>query len=105
MALPYARIAGANKPSEKGKVMAKITRVGVDLAKNLIVIHAVDARERVASRKAISRQKFLEWLANLEPCNVAMEACSAAHFWGRKLRALSVSTKVDGNLGRFEQIT
>jgi transposase len=68
--------------------MAKITRVGVDPAKNLIVIHAVDARERVVSRKAISRQKFLEWFANLEPCHVAMEACSAAHFWGRKLRAL-----------------
>ena len=68
--------------------MDKITRVGVDLAKNVIVIHAVNATERVAARKAISRQKFLEWFANLEPCLVAMEACSAAHFWGRKLRGL-----------------
>ncbi|MGF6931954.1 hypothetical protein OKW41_001093 [Paraburkholderia sp. UCT70] len=44
--------------------------------------------ERVAVRKAIPRQKFLEWFASLEPCLVAMEACSAAHYWGRKLRAL-----------------
>jgi transposase len=75
-------------PSEKGKVMDKITRIGVDLAKNLIQLHGVDSTERVVLRKAISRQKFLEWFANLEPCLVAMEACSAAHYWARKLRAL-----------------
>jgi transposase len=75
-------------PSEKGKVMEKITRIGVDLAKNVIQVHGVDSMERVVVRKAISRQKFLEWFANLEPCLVAMEACSAAHYWARKLRAL-----------------
>ena len=52
--------------SEKGKVMDKITRIGVDLAKNLIVVHGVDSMERVAIRKAIQRPKFLEWFANLE---------------------------------------
>jgi transposase len=81
-------MVGAGNPSEKGKVMEKIARIGVDLAKNLIVVHGVDSMERVAVRKAIPRQKFLEWFANLEPCLVAMEACSAAHYWGRKLRAL-----------------
>jgi transposase len=44
--------------------------------------------EHVVVMKAISRRKFLEWFANLEPCLVAMEACSAAHYWARKLRAL-----------------
>jgi transposase len=68
--------------------MDKITRIGVDLAKNIIQVHGVDCMERVVVRKAISRQKFLEWFANLEPCLVAMEACSAAHYWGRKLREL-----------------
>src|SRR5260370_37323487 len=75
-------------PSEKGKVMDKITRIGVDLAKNVIQLHGVDSAERVVVRKAIPRQKFLEWFANLAPCLVAMEACSAAHYWARKLRAL-----------------
>jgi transposase len=68
--------------------MDKITRIGVDLAKNIIQVRGVDCMERVVVRKAISRQKFLEWFANLEPCLVAMEACSAAHYWGRKLREL-----------------
>ncbi|MBN3787281.1 IS110 family transposase, partial [Burkholderia sp. Ac-20353] len=43
--------------------MDKITRIGVDLAKNLIVVHGVDSMERAAVRKAIPRQKFLEWFA------------------------------------------
>jgi transposase len=68
--------------------MDKITRIGVGLAKNLIQVHGVDSMERVVVTKAISRQKFLEWFANLAPCLVAMEACSAAHYWARKLRAL-----------------
>ncbi len=74
--------------SVKGKVLEKNARIGVDLAKNPIVVHGVDSMERVAVRKAIPRQKFLEWFTNLEPCLVAMEACSAARHWGRKLRAL-----------------
>jgi transposase len=45
----------------------------VDLAKNVIQLHGVDSMGRVVIRKAISRQKFLEWFANLAPCLVAME--------------------------------
>ncbi|MGH7461054.1 MAG: IS110 family transposase [Longimicrobiales bacterium] len=68
--------------------MDKITRVGLDLAKNIMQIHAVDAAGHVVVRKAIRRERFLSWFVNLEPCLVAMEACSSAHYWARKLRAL-----------------
>lgn len=36
-------------PSEKGKLIDKITRIGVDLAKNLIQLHGVDSMERVVA--------------------------------------------------------
>ena len=68
--------------------MDKIARVGVDLAKNVMQVHAVDCAEHVVVRKAITRERFVDWFANLEPCLVAMEACTAAHFWARKLRSL-----------------
>ena len=68
--------------------MDRITRVGVDLAKSVMQVHAVDSAERVVVRKAISRERFVSWFANLEPCLIAMEACSAAHYWARKLHAL-----------------
>ncbi|WP_028215578.1 IS110 family transposase [Paraburkholderia mimosarum] len=68
--------------------MEQITRVGVDLAKNVMQVHAVDRAERVVVRKAISRERFVNWFANLEPSLVAMEACGGAHYWARKLRSL-----------------
>ncbi len=45
-----------------------------DLAKNVMQIHAVDSAERVVVRKAIPRERFVSWFANLEPCLIAMEA-------------------------------
>lgn len=68
--------------------MDKITRVGVDLAKNVMQIHAVGVNGRVVTRKAISREHFVSWFARLEPCLVAMEACNTAHYWVRRPRAL-----------------
>ena len=44
--------------------MDKITRVGVDLAKNIMQIHAVDSAERVVVRKAISRERFVGVVQN-----------------------------------------
>jgi transposase len=45
--------------------MYKVTRVGVDLAKSVIQVHAVDAKgERVVNR-AIKRDKFLSWCREL----------------------------------------
>ena len=41
--------------------MSEITRVGVDLAKNVIQIHAVDAAGKVISNKALKRDKFMAW--------------------------------------------
>jgi transposase len=70
---------GAGNPFENGKVIVKITRIGVDLAKNLIVVHRVDSMERGVVSKAIPSQTLLEWFAILEPCLMAMEAiCEAA---------------------------
>ena len=67
--------------------MRNITRVGVDLAKNLIQVHAVDAAGKVVTNRALKREKFLAWCADLPAgCLVAMEACSGAHHWCRQLR-------------------
>lgn len=63
--------------------MNTVTRIGVDLAKNVMQLHGVDGMERVVIKKAISRDRFIAWFANITPCLVAMEACSAAHCWAR----------------------
>ena len=53
---------------------AAAVRVGVDLAKRVIQVHAVDATGRVVTRRTLPRDKFLPWCAQLPPgCVVAME--------------------------------
>ncbi len=67
--------------------MSEINRVGVDLAKNVIQVHAVDSAGKVVTNRAVKREKFLLWCADLPAgCLIAMEACSGAHHWCRKLR-------------------
>lgn len=75
--------------------MSNITRVGVDLAKHLIQVHAVDAAGRVVTNRALKRDKFLIWCSQLPPsCLVAMEACSGAHHWCRQLRERGLDARM-----------
>jgi len=75
--------------------MSEITRVGVDLAKSVIQVHAVDAAGKMVTNRQLSRDKFLPWCLQLPAgCLVAMEACAGAHHWARKLTALGVSAKI-----------
>jgi transposase len=68
-----------------------VVRVGVDLAKRVIQVHAVDAAGRVVKARALPREKFAAWCAQLPPgCVVAMEACGGAHHWARRLRAMGL---------------
>ena len=70
-------------------------RVGVDLAKRVIQVHAVDAAERVLTSRALSRENFMPWCARLPAgCMVAMEASSSAHHWARKLIALGLDARI-----------
>jgi transposase len=70
-------------------------RVGVDLAKRVIQVHAVDAASRVLTGRALARDKFMAWCAQLPAgCVVAMEASSSAHHWARKLIALGLDARI-----------
>ena len=70
-------------------------RVGVDLAKHVIQVHAVDAAGRVLTSKALARGKFIEWCVRLpRGCMVAMEASSSAHHWARKLVSLGLDARI-----------
>ena len=75
--------------------MREITRVGVDLAKRVIQVHAVDAAGQRVTGRALSRDKFLPWCAQLPAgCMVAMEASSSAHHWARRLRAMGLDARI-----------
>ena len=65
--------------------MEKITTVGLDLAKQVMAVHAVDPDGRMVIRRVLRRDQLLAWSAALAPCVIAMEACGGAHYWAREL--------------------
>lgn len=72
----------------------KITTVGIDLAKNVFQIHAVDEREKPVQKKQLRRTQMGEYFAKLPPCVIGMEACGSAHFWARKLQSMGHTVKL-----------
>jgi len=64
----------------------KITTVGIDLAKNVFQVHAVDERGRVELRRQLRRDQMTAFFANMPPCVIGMEACGSAHHWARTLK-------------------
>jgi transposase len=66
----------------------QISTIGLDLAKKVFQIHAVDASGAVVLRRALRRGKVLEFFAKLPPCLIGMEACATAHYWARELGKL-----------------
>lgn len=65
-----------------------ISRVGLDLAKQVFQVHGVDGYEQVVCRRQLKRSQVREFFRQLPPCRVAMEACGSAHYWARELREL-----------------
>lgn len=72
----------------------QITTIGLDLAKNVIQLHAVNQHGRTVARKALKRDQVLPLLAKLTPCVIGMEACSSAHHWARKLQGLGHTVRL-----------
>ena len=68
--------------------LSTVTTVGLDLAKNIFFVHAVDEEGQVVIAKAVRRRDLLAFFTALPACLIGIEACSSAHHWGRELTAL-----------------
>lgn len=66
----------------------KLSRVGVDLAKNVFQVHGVDRKEKAIWRRRLTRENWLKMLLEtVKPgCEIGMESCGGAHHWARKLQ-------------------
>jgi len=72
-----------------------ILYVGIDLAKNVFALHAVDeAGHAVLVRPSVPRAKLMELVASLPACTIGMEACSGAHHWARQFMALGHTVRL-----------
>jgi transposase len=74
--------------------METIATVGLDLAKSIFQVHAIDAVGGVVVRRALRRANLLDFFRRLPPCLVGMEACATAHFWAREIQTCGHEVKI-----------
>lgn len=65
-----------------------IATIGLDLAKNVFQIHAIDGEGNVLLRKTLRRAQVLPFFEKTPSCLVGIEACGTSHHWGRELTRL-----------------
>ena len=66
----------------------KITTIGIDLAKSVFAVSCADRRGTVVRRVQLRRAQVLEFMRQLAPCVVGMEACGGANHWARAIGKL-----------------
>lgn len=68
--------------------MIKLTRIGIDLAKNVFQLHGVDRTGTCVFKRRLSRSQWVKQIVeHIAPgCEIGMEACGGAHHWARTLQ-------------------
>ena len=74
----------------------KLSRIGIDLAKNVFQLHGVDRSGKTVWKRRLKRhQWFNALLEKAEPgCEVGMEACAGAHHWARELQSRGYTVRL-----------
>ncbi len=72
----------------------KITTIGLDIAKSIFHMFAVNKNGRFVKKKQLRRKQLLSFMATLEPCLIVMEACGSANYWSRKFIELGHQVKL-----------
>ena len=65
--------------------MNEAITIGVDIAKSVFQVHAVDAAGEPVVRRQLRRRQVLPFFKRLSPCLVGMEACATSHHWAREI--------------------
>ena len=71
-----------------------ITMIGLDTAKAVFQVHAVDAAGQVVTRRKLRRNELIAFFEKQAACTVVLEACGAAHHWARVLTGLGHDVKL-----------
>src|SRR3712207_5955200 len=70
------------------------TMIGLDTAKAVFQVHAVDEAGKTAMKRKLQRGELIPFFERQEACTVVIEACGAAHHWARLLGGLGHEVKL-----------
>jgi transposase len=74
--------------------MQTITTIGLDIAKTVFQVHAIDAAGNIIIRRQLNRRYVLAFFQKLSPCVVGIEACGSSHYWSREIKALGHTVRL-----------
>ncbi len=57
--------------------------MGIDLAKQSFQLHGVNTNGAILLTKKLNRNKLREFIAQLSPCIIGVEACGGSNYWTR----------------------
>ena len=59
--------------------LLRVETVGLDIAKQVFCVHAVDSDGAPVTTRNLQRKEVLAFFASLRPCRVGMEASGSSH--------------------------
>jgi transposase len=71
-----------------------ITTIGIDTAKNVFHLHAVNQQGKQLYQRKLKRSQLIEFLANHPICTIAIESCSGSYYWAGEFKKLGHTTKI-----------
>lgn len=73
-----------------GAIITDAVTIGLDIAKHVFHVHAVDTQGQVTSRQRLRRGEIVSFFSSLSPCLVGIEACASAHYWRARFSGLDM---------------
>ena len=68
--------------------------IGIDLAKNIFHLHALDAEGNTLWTKAMRPQNAAAFLESFPPCVIGIEASGNSHYWHRTFKDLGHDARI-----------
>ena len=71
-----------------------VTMIGLDTAKAVFHVHGVNEKGAAEVRRMLRRREVVGFFEVQPACTVVLEACGAAHHWGRVLTGLGHAVRL-----------
>jgi len=68
--------------------------IGIDLAKNIFYLHALDAQGETLWTKTMRPQNATVFLGGFKPCIIGIEASGGSHYWHRTFTSLGHNVRM-----------
>ena len=81
-------VEAIKQPRAKGAIRHEDYTIGLDLAKNVFQVHAINSAGEVVVRRRCAVRKCDRFFEQLDPCLVGIEACGTSHYWAREITKL-----------------